>query len=176
MARNWSRYQSDLRAFARLLRYDPPASGPENDLFLACEKREPRIGVVDADPKAIAAVMIWRALCFPEDSTMVVNSCKAVGQGHIELCETLLSEGHEAVRSEVWLMKDQTGLIRPNCTRPAVVICRPQVLDWEPLNDAKMGNLLILIPDIDEIPGCYLRSAADLSQKANISVAFNVAK
>lgn len=173
-----ARYMTNLRGFARAIGYQMPRGGEEARLFAAIHRS--RIGTVNLDPKAIATLLLWQAACHQKDSTIVVVPRPELGACYIELAENMIADVSEMLRDIVWVLNDRSGLCLPGGGRAPVKVCYPQVLDMERLQllqkDRVEGRLVVIVPDIDRIPGCYLQAAAAMSKIENVTVVFNAVR
>lgn len=162
----------DLRGLARLLGFKTLNHSPEHKLFQAVERHQQRIGGVDLDPAALECVAIWRTLQAPNEPTLIVTSTALKGFDFIEACRQRLADS-ATVSRYVWVANKNEGLCLAHGSDLSVFHMRPYVLDQA---DKAGKTGMILIPDLDDIPGCFVRSMCQLPASQIRTLVVNAAR
>lgn len=144
---------------------------PETDFYHRLQAGDRKIGTVGLNLYAFAVAAIWRTLFKPAGMTLVVTESASQGRRFVEMCEQFVFRNEKA-RYRVWIGNNKTGLCEAHGTGMHMVHVRPADL----MKIDPVGDCLILIPNIDVIPGTFLKLASDLVSVPGVSLAANAPK
>lgn len=159
------------RGLARMLGFKTLNYSPEHKMFLAAERGHQRFGGIDLDPGAMECLAIWWAL-HKKEPLVIVAATAQKGADFIEGCRQRLA-ACESVGMHVWVGVNNEGLCSAHSNDASVVHMRPQVLDRA---DIARKAALILVPDLDDVPGCFLTSMCALPEPEKRLLLVNAAR
>ena len=164
-------WRGSMRALSMALGFPSGHGTPETDFYHRLMAGERRIGTVGLKLQAHVVASIWRTMFKPVGMTIVVTETEAQGQWFVDLCEKFVTR-NEIVRNRVWIGREKVGLCASGSNVMHMVHVRPNdIYRLDPV-----GDCLILIPNLDSIPGAYLKLASELVLVPGVSLSANTPK
>lgn len=161
-------WRDSMRALSAALAFPSGHGTPETDFYRRVVAGERKIGTVGLNLRAHLVCAIWRTMFRPSGMTLVVTETESQGRWFIDECEKMLTR-NEIVRNKVWVGREKVGLCEAHSNVMQTVHIRPADL----AKADPVGDCLILIPNLDSIPGAYLRLASEWCLVPGVSLTAN---
>lgn len=175
MELDFARLRSSIRATASALRFRPEAASQEVKVWRRLLNGESMIGTVGLDLKSILTVLIWRTMFRPRGTAVVVAS-SIDGREIIRKAEKMVLLRDE-IRKRIWILEGHKGLCSPTCEYAAALHDTATNLlshaGWLKAPSKPLEDVLVIVPNIDLIPGYFLKEAAELAKNHAISLLVN---
>jgi hypothetical protein len=161
-------WRGSIRAMSAVLGYPSGFRTPETEFYRRALAGERKIGTVGVDLRAFIILAIWRTLFRPTGMTLVVTATESQGQWFIDECEKRIVR-NELSRNRVWIGRDKVGLCEAQSRIMSTIHIRPNEL----VKQDPVGDVMILVPNLDSIDGAYLRLASDFVALPGVSLVAN---
>lgn len=164
-------WRGSIRALSAALGIPSGFRSPETLFYRRALAGERKIGTVGLNLRTFLVLAIWRTMFKPTGMTLVVTETEGQGRWFIDECEKLVVR-NELIRNRVWIGRDKVGLCSAHSSIMATIHVRPNEL----AKHDPVGDVMILVPNLDSIPGAYLRLASDFVAIPGVSLVANTPK
>ena len=170
---NWAPFRTDIRSFGRMAGYLIPI-GPDTKIVrdLMSAERRPIIGTNFSSMRTMALVAMWRAACWPSSVTLVMGS-KITLRLLIATANQILEECNNFdLQNRLMISGDRIRCVASADDNVVYAASGTLGIHIKPSDQP----LTVLIPDMDEIPGCHQKYIPKLASRAETTILLNTAR